>query len=891
MRTDALVLINSTSVKTLDFQHYIQPYLDNFGVPYSVQDIATNNNMSGIGAFAVVIVGHGQLDTNHNYLDSNAQLSLAAAISNGTGLVNFDGDLSIEAGTPRYQFVQDIFGFNYEGSGPCQSVVFPPTEPLAGMHYVTALHPTNETLYLSNSISLTGVTFGTNVTALALGEAHPFLAVTRFGLGRAVQWGSYAWMATSVQGPVNGLDDLVWRGLVWAARKPFVMRGLPNFVAMRVDDVSGPLWWVHVANEVGFKPYLGLFISDIDASVIPDLRSLVTNGNATASIHSFASSSMFYFNHQTGTPYSDEVMSNIFAYGVQWHQTHGIPSSKSFIPHYSEIGPNAFQWLPSLGIEFIAIEVVPGTIEYGGPPDPWLMSGPYRRFGTPGAADSNLPLYYADFLSVPGHPELDGHFFNRYTEIRNSTGPGQYECGEWCVSNDVQDSINRGTRQIKRALDSMVLASVFTHEWWIHPTSCCGSTTVTTNNWRAILQGITNNIAAYQPIFVTTDYADQYVRATRTSRIASSQFDIASGQVIVNLSGKTDLPTSVQVFVGADNSISNSPGSIPIFNGSAVATLKVPPIILSSPASRTNIAGTSASFSVNASGSGPLGYQWFRDGTNRLSDGGKVSGAATAALSLAQVSETDAGNYFVVVTNAYGSATSSSAQLVVVPPPPPFIQSINLNPGLYSITWSSVPGETYRLQYKDSFTETSWHDVVPDVIATGTSTTVNQPMANSGRLYRVILFQVVPLLEPLTLTNRIATIAWSSMAGKTYRLQYKNSLNESNWLNTVPDLVATGPRTVTNNVIGRSSQRFFRVVLLQASPPPIIESVHFTGRLAALTWSSVGSLTYRLQYNDNLGDVGWLDSLPDVTATGPMTSATNALGNSTQRFFRLKVVP
>src|SRR5205085_3903616 len=110
-----------------------------------------------------------------------------------------------------------------------QSLVFPPTEQFSGMHYVTALHPTNETLYLSNSLSLTGITFGTNVTALVTGEGHPFVAVTRYGLGRAVQWGSYAWMSTSVQGPVNGLDDLVWRGLVWAARKPFVMRAMPNF--------------------------------------------------------------------------------------------------------------------------------------------------------------------------------------------------------------------------------------------------------------------------------------------------------------------------------------------------------------------------------------------------------------------------------------------------------------------------------------------------------------------------------------------------------------------------------------------------------------------------------------------------------------------------------------
>src|SRR3954462_2941270 len=101
-------------------------------------------------------------------------------------------------------------------------------------------------------------------------------------------------MSTTVQGPVNGLDDLVWRSLVWAARKPFVMRGMPNFVTMRVDDVSGPFNWVHTANQVGFKPFLGLFINNVTAPAVAELRSLTTNGTATASVHSFTDTSFFY---------------------------------------------------------------------------------------------------------------------------------------------------------------------------------------------------------------------------------------------------------------------------------------------------------------------------------------------------------------------------------------------------------------------------------------------------------------------------------------------------------------------------------------------------------------------------------------------------------------------
>src|SRR5207248_2339310 len=98
------------------------------------------------------------------------------------------------------------------------------------------------------------LTLPSNVTAVALSAAQPFVTINKFGRGRAVQWSSYEWMSTSVLGPLDGLDDLVWRSLVWAARKPFVMRGLPNMVTLRMDDVSGPLWWAHIASDMGFKP-------------------------------------------------------------------------------------------------------------------------------------------------------------------------------------------------------------------------------------------------------------------------------------------------------------------------------------------------------------------------------------------------------------------------------------------------------------------------------------------------------------------------------------------------------------------------------------------------------------------------------------------------------------
>lgn len=98
-----------------------------------------------------------------------------------------------------------------------------------------------------------------------------------------------------------------------------------------------------------------------------------------------------------------------------------------------------------------------------------------------------------------------------------------------------------------------------------------------------------------------------------------------------------------------------------------IETLTGPPVIRVQPVSRTNNAGTTATFTVQASGLGPLGYQWFK-GALPLADGGNVSGSTSAALSIGSLTALDAGSFLVVVTNAYGCVTSSIAALRVIDP-------------------------------------------------------------------------------------------------------------------------------------------------------------------------------------------------------------------------------
>jgi hypothetical protein len=99
-------------------------------------------------------------------------------------------------------------------------------------------------------------------------------------------------------------------------------------------------------------------------------------------------------------------------------------------------------------------------------------------------------------------------------------------------------------------------------------------------------------------------------------------------------------------------------------SASAVLTVVLPPVITQQPQSQSVSSYNSASFTVSATGTGPLSYQWRKNGTN-LVDGGNVSGSATTNLVLTNVSLSDTGNYDVIVGNPYATTNSTVAVLTV----------------------------------------------------------------------------------------------------------------------------------------------------------------------------------------------------------------------------------
>jgi glucose/arabinose dehydrogenase len=106
------------------------------------------------------------------------------------------------------------------------------------------------------------------------------------------------------------------------------------------------------------------------------------------------------------------------------------------------------------------------------------------------------------------------------------------------------------------------------------------------------------------------------------------------------------------------------------------------PTITQHPANQTASTGGSATFTVAASGTAPLSYQWQRADSATPNTWAPISGATGTSYVVTNAQSADNGDRFrAVVTNTSGSATSNFAALTVTPNQAPNI-TINITGGL-----------------------------------------------------------------------------------------------------------------------------------------------------------------------------------------------------------------
>lgn len=520
----ALIIVNSASTSYSDYVNYIRPYLDNFGIPYDVCNVNATS-LPSFNDYAIIVFGHKNV-----YSSGYPITALEQAVSDGVGLCSFDPHLFDYMSKFNIPITQRSVSYNM-------------ISILNTTHYITKYHApdsynsTNNTVSLLNSFTLvqkSNLTGGLDLAVMSSGgQTASLLQITNYGNGKIVKWSGYDWIFESILGPVYGMDDLLWRSIIWAARKPFAMQGMPPIITMRVDDVagSGPgstysFEWVKICNEYGIIPWCGTFNSSIPKAYIPVLKSLIDNNHATASPHAFSTNDYIYFNHDniTNPPFDPAARTRI---ARDFYLQNGLKISKYFVPHYYEVSSTALSEIYAMGGEFLGIHMLPDNLYYmTGGNSPWLNCGPYRinRYGTDYSA---RPVYYGGYVNFNGIS-----FFNCVTEIRDDGGY------EWYPDNDVVSTSARGIRHLRRAMNSMVLPALFTHERYLEKISLA--------NWREIIRQITSAMNEYNPQYTSIDYAIQYIRAKNNIKITNVTDN--PGNIQISYTGNNDLDTKCYLF-------------------------------------------------------------------------------------------------------------------------------------------------------------------------------------------------------------------------------------------------------------------------------------------------------------------------------------------------------
>jgi hypothetical protein len=284
--------------------------------------------------------------------------------------------------------------------------------------------------------------------------------------------------------------------------------------------------------------------------------------------------------------------------------------------------------------------------------------------------------------------------------------------------------------------------------------------------------------------------------------------------------------------------VSNASGSIT--SAAATLTVNVPPSITTQPVSQTVMAGQTATFTVAASGTVPLSYQWQKAGVT-------ISGATSASYTTPATSLSDNGSQFqVVISNVAASVTSNAVTLTVNAAP-----SITTQP----LSQSVVVGQTATFVVAATGTlplTYQWQKGGSNISGANAAsyTTPAAALTDNGSQFDVVVSNLVGSITSTTATLTVA--AANSLNVTTY--QYDNTRAGANTEETT-----LTPTNVNSAMFGKIG--FFPVDGLVDAQPLYLSQV-------AIPNKGTHNVIYAVTENDSVyayeadaGNILWQVSL------------------------------
>ncbi len=215
--------------------------------------------------------------------------------------------------------------------------------------------------------------------------------------------------------------------------------------------------------------------------------------------------------------------------------------------------------------------------------------------------------------------------------------------------------------------------------------------------------------------------------------------------------------TGAQIYVAVSNAGGSTTSATVTLTVTAAAT---GPTITQQPANDTVTAGQPAAFSVMATGTAPLSYQWFMNGT--------ASGTNSNTFSIAQTTTGQNGaQIYVKVSNATGGATSNAVTLTVNPvaPTAPVITQQPANatvtagqPATFTVTAKGTAPLTYQWFMNSNAVGTNSNTYVISQTA----------LAQTGAQIYVTVTNAVNIATSQTVTLTVNAVQTSTVNVLTY---------------------------------------------------------------------------------------------------------------------------
>ncbi|HOX56136.1 MAG TPA: immunoglobulin domain-containing protein [Candidatus Paceibacterota bacterium] len=348
--------------------------------------------------------------------------------------------------------------------------------------------------------------------------------------------------------------------------------------------------------------------------------------------------------------------------------------------------------------------------------------------------------------------------------------------------------------------------------------------------------------------------------------------------------------------------VTNAAGTVT--SDDALLIVNVPPAITTQPQNLTVNQGAGAVFTVVASGTAPLSYQW------RFNDA-PIAGATDSAYTRADAQPADAGSYSVVVTNIAGTVTSADATLAVNVPPAitAHPQDVTVNQG-GNATFTVAATGTAPLAYQ-------WYlGGMPIAEATGSAYTVTDAQPADAGSYTVEVLNVAGQVtsSSATLTVNVppaitgqpqslsvtagSNVTFTVTATGTAPLHYQWRFNgadlaygtSSSYLcNKAQTADAGSYSVVVSNMAGAVTSADAVLSVTQPAAPQIVGiSLTSEGQIQLQVSGVPGH--YVVEATTNLTVVDWVE-LTNMTTTEATFQCLDTEPNLAQRFYRVHLIP